>query len=959
MLAPAGNSQHSIAREWNEELLHAIRNDFARPTIHARNLWHSSLMMYDIWAVINGDAADTYLLGKQVRGFDCPFDGLPDYNVSDEEATEIAISYAVYRLMLQRFRFAPSGNAFTIIRSIQQKMADHNLDVNYFSTDYSNGNPAALGNYVAEQMIEFGLNDNSNERAQYTNCCYQPVNDPLVMSVPGENVMNDPNRWQSLTLDLFIDQSGNPIPFNTPPFLSPEWGQVVPFSLNDEDLTIYNRDNFDYYVYHDPGMPPQINLSEKDEASEEFLWGFSLVSIWGSHLDPADGVTIDISPGSIGNNPNLPSTYEEYREFYQTFEGGDNSKGHTINPKTGQAYAPNVVSRADYGRVLAEFWADGPDSETPPGHWFTIMNYVHDHPDFQRKYKGQKEDIDPLEWDVKAYFMMGGAMHDCAISAWGIKGWYDYLRPVSAIRAMATRGQSTMESLPNYHPAGIPLIEDYIEIVLSGDPLAGMNGENIGKIKVYSWRGPDYIENEETDIAGVGWILAQDWWPYQRPSFVTPPFAGYVSGHSTYSRAAAEVLTYITGDEFFPGGMAEFAAEKNEFLVFEDGPSEDVVLQWATYRDASDQTSLSRIYGGIHPPADDIPGRKIGIAIAEDVIELSESIFFNDSDNDGFYNYEDCDDNDNQINPSMAETCDGIDNNCSGAIDEGLQLYTYFLDNDGDGFGNLSVPVDTCRSMPIAGYVDNNQDCDDSDPLINPMSSEVCDGVDNNCSGIIDDGLQLYTYYLDIDGDGYGDPDFPVDTCRAMPIAGYVIDDSDCNDSADQINISISEVCDGIDNNCNGAIDDGLPLNRYYQDFDKDGYGYLENYIDTCLSVSPVGFVDNSSDCNDENENINPDIIDIPDNGVDEDCSGVDFYEISKVFPNPFTNTVELHYNSTESITIRLYDFRGRLATKEITVLEANNTMLDYSNVPEGVYYLQVVNGDNEELYGERLLKLR
>ncbi|MCH1522183.1 MAG: vanadium-dependent haloperoxidase, partial [Arenicellales bacterium] len=130
--------------------------------------------------------------------------------------------------------------------------------------------------------------------------------------------------------------------------------------------------------------------------------------------------------------------------------------------------------------------------------------------------------------------------------------------------------------------------------------------------KLLAWRGPDAIEDPETDVAGVDWILAENWWPYQRPSFVTPPFAGYVSGHSTYSRAAAEVLTLITGDEYFPGGMSGFEVERDEFLVFEDGPSVDMTLEWAKYYDASDQCSLSRIWGGIHPPADDIPGRLIG-----------------------------------------------------------------------------------------------------------------------------------------------------------------------------------------------------------------------------------------------------------------------------------------------------------------------------------------------------------
>jgi hypothetical protein len=125
----------------------------------------------------------------------------------------------------------------------------------------------------------------------------------------------------------------------------------------------------------------------------------------------------------------------------------------------------------------------------------------------------------------------------------------------------------------------------------------------------------------------VGWILAENWWPYQRPSFITPPFAGYVSGHSTYSRAAAEVLTKLTGDPFFPGGVGEFVAKKNEFLVFEQGPSVDVVLQWATYQDASDQTSLSRIWGGIHPPVDDLPGRAIGHEIGLEAFALAEAYF--------------------------------------------------------------------------------------------------------------------------------------------------------------------------------------------------------------------------------------------------------------------------------------------------------------------------------------------
>ena len=157
-------------------------------------------------------------------------------------------------------------------------------------------------------------------------------------------------------------------------------------------------------------------------------------------------------------------------------------------------------------------------------------------------------------------------MHDAAIAAWGIKGFYDYIRPISAIRMMSDYGQSSDPNLINYSPLGIKLEKGYVELVNKKDRLAGKNKENVGKIKLRAWKGHDYISNTETDNAGVGWILAENWWPYQRPTFVTPNFAGYISGHSTYSRAAAEVLTLLTGSEYFPGGMGEYTAKKNKFF---------------------------------------------------------------------------------------------------------------------------------------------------------------------------------------------------------------------------------------------------------------------------------------------------------------------------------------------------------------------------------------------------------
>ncbi|MDX2305584.1 MAG: T9SS type A sorting domain-containing protein [Microscillaceae bacterium] len=614
---------HSVARQWNEALLLAIRTDFARPTVQARNLFHTSLAMYEAWAVYDS-VAIPFLLGKTVGNYTCEFNGIPVFTGDKKAAREEAISYAVYRLLKFRFRNSPGIASTNII--LNNLMSELGYDVNVISIDYSSGSPAALGNYIAKCIIEFGLQDGSNEANNFANQHYTPVNPPLEPNKPGNPSIINSNRWQPLSLPQFIDQAGNPV-LGTPAFLTPEWGQVIPFALKAADRTVYQRGNFDYWVYHDPGTPPQLDANSSACLDDPYKWAFVLVSVWSSHLAPSDQVMIDISPNTIGNASPFPQNFADYDDFYDLFNGGDTGLGYDLNPATGQPYAVQMVPRGDYTRVLAEFWADGPNSETPPGHWYTILNYVNDHPQLVKKFKGEGEILDDLEWDVKAYFVLGGAMHDAAISAWGVKGWYDYIRPISAIRAMAERGQCSNPSQPRYHKAGIPLIENYIELVKTGDPLAGANQENVNKIKLYTWRGPAYIQNAQIDEAGVGWILAENWWPYQRPTFVTPPFAGYVSGHSTYSRAAAEVLTMLTGDAYFPGGMGEFPCPKNQFLVFEEGPSMDITLQWATYRDASNQCSLSRIWGGIHPPIDDIPGRIIGEKVGIDAFQKAEKHF--------------------------------------------------------------------------------------------------------------------------------------------------------------------------------------------------------------------------------------------------------------------------------------------------------------------------------------------
>ena len=179
---------------------------------------------------------------------------------------------------------------------------------------------------------------------------------------------------------------------------------------------------------------------------------------------------------------------------------------------------------------------------------------------------------------------------------------------------MGGLGQSSDPAGPAYHANGLPLVPGLIEVVTSATAAAGQRhaGLTVGKIAIRSWRGEP--ANPTTQTGGVGWILASNWKPYQRSTFVTPAFAGYISGHSTFSRAAAEVLTAFTGSPYFPGGLGSHTEYPGE-LDFEYGPSSTVQLQWSTYYDAADQAGISRLFGGIHVAADDGPGRVIGATI--------------------------------------------------------------------------------------------------------------------------------------------------------------------------------------------------------------------------------------------------------------------------------------------------------------------------------------------------------
>ena len=229
----------------------------------------------------------------------------------------------------------------------------------------------------------------------------------------------------------------------------------------------------------------------------------------------------------------------------------------------------------DRGKFIAEFWADGPRTESPPGHWNQLAHGI------------VARDSLPLEESVPLFFALNGALLDASIATWEAKRFYDYVRPATAIRFLF-RGTD-----------------------------------------IEAWGGPD---------RGTETIRGEDWSPYQKLDFVTPPFPEYVSGHSTFSRASAEVLTRFVArregldpndpiaGRFYDGSsrtrqdidgdgeldlLGEFTAPVGSFVI-EAGPVEPVVLRWHTFRGAADEAGLSRLYGGIHIQDGDLRGRELG-----------------------------------------------------------------------------------------------------------------------------------------------------------------------------------------------------------------------------------------------------------------------------------------------------------------------------------------------------------
>ncbi len=298
-----------------------------------------------------------------------------------------------------------------------------------------------------------------------------------------------------------------------------------------------------------------------------------------------------------------------------------------------------------------------------------------------------------------------------------------------------------------------------------------------------------------------------------------------------------------------------------------------------------------------------------GCWVGDDAVERAL-----DRDGDGFRTAEvggtDCDDGDPSIHPEASELCgDGLDNDCDGAIDDdGVGAVAIYEDADGDGFGR-GEPRSACTVLP--GHADRPGDCDDADPGRHPEALDLCDGVDDDCDGAIDDASPFYLFFRDADGDGAGDARRTLEACAAPD--GWVREGGDCDDRDPSIRPGRPDPCDGIDQDCDGIADEDASFFVLYPDEDDDGWGATDGAVTTCRALpgmvdrpgdcddddpgvtrrlwytdhdgdgwgappvvdrceAPPGTVSLGSDCDDDNPAVHPDRPEICGNGLDDDC---------------------------------------------------------------------------------------
>jgi hypothetical protein len=234
---------------------------------------------------------------------------------------------------------------------------------------------------------------------------------------------------------------------------------------------------------------------------------------------------------------------------------------------------------------------------------------------------------------------------------------------------------------------------------------------------------------------------------------------------------------------------------------------------------------------------------------------------------------DDCDDADGRRFGGNPEVCDQVDNDCNSEVDNGVSG-TWYKDVDGDGYGRNDSPLLAC-TKPV-GYGSLKDDCDDASAFVHPGATELCNGVDDDCDSMQDEDVKV-DVYPDADGDGFGAlGSAPTKQCTAA--VGQALNALDCDDTAKSVNPAAGELCNGIDDNCNGSKDEGVKI-TYYADRDNDSYGNPAEVNVTCPSLLPATpkYVQVAGDCADNNGLQNPAVQEICNGAapIDDDCDGV------------------------------------------------------------------------------------
>jgi hypothetical protein len=509
---------------WNDQLLDVIRAYPAPtgPTVTARALGVLHTATYDAWAAYDPVA--------KVTRPDGPAQQTTGNTLANKQE---AISYAAYRVLNDLFpadKFpcvpanCPTDGTATyltpdfLLRAINpppNPPYDPNNTTPASPTNTAAA-PAGVGNLAAQAVLDYRrgklprdlsapnpYGDGSNQRGDDPKGKGLPYSDTTgYTAVNSWKQVNDPWRWQPLCV---LTAAG--VAANFPPIRDPSASECA-------DGT--------------PTTPSHYTLQN------------ALTPQWGnvtpfSNLNPT--VFKAMAPGPPKNSNGTYSTKDIATELADT------------------------SNLTDVKKAVAEYWADGPRSEFPPGHNAVFAQFL------CRKFGNN------LDSDTKMFFMLGNAMLDASIASWWQKYKYDFVRPTTAIR-------------------------EYYK----NDP----NGIN-------SWLGPNL---------GYGTVPSQQWMPYQQLTVVTPPFPEYVSGHSTFTAAGASLLSLANGGDTF-GGSITIKANSSKFES--NTPATDVTLSWPTFSDASNEAGISRRYGGIHFYSGDLHGRAIGRQVAQYVYSKAQT----------------------------------------------------------------------------------------------------------------------------------------------------------------------------------------------------------------------------------------------------------------------------------------------------------------------------------------------